>query len=104
MLFFHTRSLTVISKMMSTMTSSAILSHKPCQVYFSQDGTHHPAMDGESRRHDESTVPAEAANTSTTGRGDISGMRSLWAVPATYCLHPGRKAQHSLSLPVGDHT
>jgi hypothetical protein len=92
----------VISKMISTMISPAVLSDEPCQVYFTQYGTHHPAMGGESRRHDESTQPAEAAHTNTAYRGDPGGMRSLWTIPATRCLNPGRKAQRSLSLPMGE--
>ncbi len=59
--------------MMSKMISPAILSHVPCQVYFFQYGTHRPAMCRESRKHDESTQPAEAANTRATNRSDPPG-------------------------------
>ncbi len=62
--------------MMSKMISPAVLSHGlcQCQLYFSQYSTHRPAMGGESKSHDESTEPAEAANTRTTCRAH--GMRN----------------------------
>src|SRR5260370_17302468 len=51
-----------------------VLSHGLCQLYFSQYSTHRRAMGGESKSHDESTEPAEAANTRTTCRAH--GMRN----------------------------
>jgi hypothetical protein len=89
----------VITTLISKMINPAILSHGLCQLYFSQYSTHRPTMGGESKSHDESTEPAEAANTRTACRGDPSGMRSLWTNPGTHRFNRGRKVQCSLSFP-----